>query len=68
LAFQPSGYVFLTGSEDFNLRDTKKVFRRYEKAGVPHIKLMVIPHMGHRNPTADDLGKAIAWLDGLSQN
>lgn len=61
-------YVFLTGSEDFNLRDTKKVFRRYEKAGVPHINLMVIPHMGHRNPAAEDFGEAIAWLDDLTTN
>ncbi|MFC1796430.1 prolyl oligopeptidase family serine peptidase [Pseudomonadota bacterium] len=61
-------YVFLTGSEDFNLQDTRKVFRRYEKAGIPEINLVVIPHMGHRNPGAKDYGKAIAWLDGVSAN
>ena len=61
-------YVFLTGSEDFNLQDTRKVFRRYEKAGIPEIKLVVIPHMGHRNPGAKDYGKAITWLDGATTN
>jgi dienelactone hydrolase len=57
-------YVFITGSKDFNRRDTRRVFRKYEKAGVVQIKLMVIKGMGHRNPDADDYASAIAYLDG----
>jgi predicted peptidase len=57
-------YVFLTGTKDFNLRDTKQVFKKYGKAGVEQVKLMVIPHMGHSNPRYSDYSKAIAWLDG----
>jgi len=56
-------FVFITGSEDFNLRDTKRVFKRYEKAEVRQLKLMVIPHMGHSNPTASNYAQAIAFLD-----
>jgi poly(3-hydroxybutyrate) depolymerase len=56
--------VFITGSKDFNRRDTRRVFRKYEKAGVVQIKLMVIKGMGHRNPDADDYASAIAYLDG----
>jgi len=61
-------YVFITGSKDFNLRDTKKVFSQYEKAGVEQIELMVIPRMGHRNPGTKDYGRAIAWLDGATED
>lgn len=57
-------FVFVTGSEDFNLRDTKRVFKKYEKAGVQQIKLMVIPHMGHSNPGRQEYAQAIAYLDG----
>jgi dienelactone hydrolase len=58
-------FVFITGSEDFNLRDTRRVFRKYEKAGVQQIKLMVIPHMGHSNPGRSEYAQAITYLDDI---
>ena len=56
-------FVFLTGSKDFNKDETKRVFARYKKLGVEHIQLMVVPHMSHRNPDADDFEEAIRFLD-----
>jgi len=56
-------YVFLSGSKDSNLRETQRAFSAYEKLGLPHIELMVIPGMGHRNPGGPDLDRAIEFLD-----
>jgi poly(3-hydroxybutyrate) depolymerase len=56
-------FVFVTGEHDQALRPTKRVYRRYEKAGVPNIKLMVIPGMGHENPDAEHLEEALGFLD-----
>jgi len=61
-------FVFITGAKDFNKTDTRRVYDQYEKAGVEQIKLMVIPFMGHRNPGSRDYGKAIAWLDGKTED
>lgn len=58
-------FVFITGSKDFNVRDTKRVFRKYKRAGVQQIKLMVIPHMGHSNPGRSEYAQAIAYLDNI---
>lgn len=56
-------FVFITGSDDFNLDDTKRVYSKYKKAGVENIKLTVIRNMGHENPKASRFRKAIAFLD-----
>lgn len=56
-------YVFLTGTEDFNLQDTKSVYAKYKKAGVENIKLMVIPKMRHSNPNKSRFNKALDFLD-----
>lgn len=56
-------FVFITGSKDFNLRDTRRVFKKYENADVQQIKLMVIPLMGHSNPGKSDYAQAITFLD-----
>lgn len=61
---QSNRYVFVTGNEDFNRRETKNVYNSYKKAGVANVKLMDIPGMGHENPSGANLGKAIAFLDG----
>jgi len=58
-------FVFVTGEHDQALRPTKRIFKRYEKAGVPHIKLMVIRDMGHENPDAGNFSEALDFLDGL---
>ena len=56
-------YVFLTGGRDFNRDLTKKIYRRYERAGVPNIHLMDIAGMGHDEPGREDFRDAIHFLD-----
>jgi hypothetical protein len=58
-------YVFVTGSEDFNRRETRKIYGAYKKAGVENIKLIDIAHMGHSNPDALNFATAIDYLDGV---
>ena len=61
-------YVFLTGTNDFNLAETRKVYQYYADLGLENIKLMVVPHMGHGNPSADKYEQAIRFLDsGLAE-
>lgn len=54
-------YVFLTGSEDFNL--TYRIYRKYESAGVKNIELIRVPRMSHSNPDTLYFRKAINYLD-----
>jgi len=56
-------YVFITGTEDFNLEDTREVHSAYQQAGIKNSKLMVIPGMAHKRPAAGDLETAIHFLD-----
>jgi hypothetical protein len=56
-------YVFVTGSKDFNRRETRKIFGAYRKAGVENIKLLDIEHMSHSNPDALNFAAAIDYLD-----
>ena len=56
-------YVFITGTEDFNLEDTREVYQAYQDTGIKNNKLMVIPGMAHKRPTAADLEAAIRYLD-----
>ena len=56
-------YVFIAGAEDFNLRDTKKVYHAYQKTGVKNIKLMVIPSMAYSLPRKSKYEEAIDYLD-----
>jgi hypothetical protein len=58
-----NGYVFVTGEFDQALKPTRRVFRRYEKAGIPRIRLMEIDGMGHENPDAAHLDEALEFLD-----
>jgi len=55
-------FVFITGRKDFNLDDTKQVYRKYKKAGVKHIKLIINPVMGHSNPNYKDFDNALKFL------
>ena len=57
-------YVFVTGEHDQALRPTRKVFKRYQNAGVAGVKLMVVPDMGHENPDAAEISDALEFLDG----
>lgn len=64
-------YVFITGTEDFNLEDTREVYNAYQQTGIKNSKLIVIEDMGHTRPAATDLETAIKYLDsrlsGLSK-
>lgn len=55
-------FVFLTGSRDFNLDETRRIYRRYIKAGAEHSKLMVIPGMAHTHPDSEALTEALQFL------
>jgi predicted esterase len=56
-------YVFLTGENDFNRRETRLVYRKYERAGVEGVLLMDLPKFGHEYPNARELDRAIRFLD-----
>jgi pimeloyl-ACP methyl ester carboxylesterase len=55
-------FVFLTGSRDFNLRETKQIHKRYVKAGALHTKLIVVPGLAHQHPDAAYLTEALQFL------
>lgn len=56
-------YVFITGTDDFNLQDTRQVYAKYKKAGANNIELSVIRGMGHENPKRRRFARAIEYLD-----
>jgi hypothetical protein len=56
-------FVFLTGSRDFNRDETKRIYRRYIKAGAQQSKLMVIPGMSHEHPDTAALTEALQFLN-----
>ena len=58
-------FVFLTGSKDFNRRETFQVRKRYIKAGAEHTKLIMVPGMAHEHPDAQYMTEAIRFLKGL---
>ena len=62
-AVRSNRYVFLTGQRDQALESTKRVYRSYQKARVPNIKLIIVRGMGHSNPPRKEIGKAIEFLE-----
>lgn len=56
-------YVFVTGSRDFNQRDMRRAYSKYQRAGVTQALLMDLPGLGHEYPNAEQLGQAIDFLD-----
>jgi len=56
-------YVFITGARDFNRRDMRRVFEKYQAAGVKNASLMDLPELGHEYPNAAQLTQAIEFLD-----
>lgn len=56
-------YVFITGTEDFNLEDTKQVYDAYQKIGVKNSKLIVVPNMAHKRPGPGNLEDAVNYID-----
>ena len=63
-AVQANRYVFLTGTKDFNRRETRSVHRSYRKAGVKNVLLMDIRGLDHSLPSAPKFAEAITFLDG----
>ncbi|MDX1517578.1 MAG: hypothetical protein R3288_12100 [Woeseiaceae bacterium] len=57
-------YVFLSGSEDPALNETRRVQRRFVAAGVENSKLIIVRDHGHRLPDAMYFARAIDYLDG----
>lgn len=56
-------FVFLTGSEDFNRGETKRVYNRYLRADIENSFYLDIPGMGHENPDAIRFAEALSYLD-----
>jgi len=56
-------YVFVTGTRDFNLNETRIVHRKYLKAGAENSLLEIENGMGHALPNANTLATAIEFLD-----
>ena len=56
-------YVFVTGSRDFNLNETRTVYRKYLKAGAENSLLEIENGMGHALPNANTLATALEFLD-----
>ncbi len=62
-AIAANRYVFVTGEKDFNRRETRLVYRKYERAGIESVLLMDLANFGHEYPSASDLDRAIRFLD-----
>lgn len=60
-------FVFLTGTKDFNRDETRRIYRKYLKAGAMHSKLMVIPNSSHELPDARSLSEALDYLSGKTE-
>jgi hypothetical protein len=56
-------YVFVSGTRDFNLRDTRIVYRKYLKAGAENSLLEIENGMGHALPNTNTLATALEFLD-----
>lgn len=57
-------FVFLTGTKDFNRRETRQIQKRYIKAGAQHTRLIVVPGLAHQHPDAAYLTEALQFLQG----
>lgn len=57
-------YVFMSGSEDFALNETRRTHRKFVAAGVENSKLIIVRDHGHRLPEAMYFARAIDYLDG----
>jgi hypothetical protein len=63
-AKKESRFVLLTGSEDFNRKNTKVVYDQgYAKDGFAHATYMEVPGMAHSPPPADWFEKGLQFLD-----
>jgi hypothetical protein len=57
-------YILLTGSKDFNRKNTQDVYRRGFKAeGFRHVLYLEVPDMGHAPPSGEWFAKGLDFLD-----
>ncbi len=56
-------HVFLTGTNDFNERLTRRVYAAYKAAGVENCELIVVNRLGHALPGRSVFVRAIEYLD-----
>lgn len=56
-------HVFLTGTEDFNERLTRRVYAAFKNAGVENCELIVERRRGHQLPSPGVMSRAIEFLD-----
>lgn len=52
--------IFLTGTGDFNLEDTKMAVSTYHQAGLEKAELMIVDGLDHALPLAQDLDSVLA--------
>ncbi|MGD2129852.1 MAG: hypothetical protein PVJ33_04100 [Lysobacterales bacterium] len=57
-------FVFLTGTQDFNLLEMRRTYEHYLEAGAENSKLIVVPGMSHDLPDAAYLTEAVDFLLG----
>lgn len=56
-------FVFITGTKDFNLNDTKNVVNSYKSSGFKNTKLMVVDGLGHKTPESKEMDQALEFLN-----
>lgn len=56
-------YVFMSGSNDFGLAESKSVQRKFLAAGVENSKLIVIRNHRHKLPEPEYFAQAVEYLD-----
>lgn len=61
-------HVFLTGTNDFNERLTRRVYASYKGAGVENCKLIVVKRLGHELPGRNVFIRAIDYLDSRTSS
>ena len=62
-AMQAGRFVLFTGSEDFNLDNTRRVFEQARQDGFGMVAYLEKPGHGHQQPDADYFRRGVALLD-----
>jgi predicted esterase len=57
-------YVFITGTRDFNRGEMRAIYRKYVESGAKNALLMDLRKFGHEYPNAEQLKRALDFLDG----
>lgn len=57
-------YTFINGDADFNLAESKRVFKKLKSSGIEQVAFFEVPHLAHQPPPAATLASAVDFLDG----